>query len=244
MKIIFLLPPSEWKKSWGEYDEEKFSFSFDKPKEIAVNATQKDLKCTWKRYEEWIILNKDFSLYQREYPKGEGLWKKYIESINRYSWVMYNAIDYEWMNNEWKHYFEEHFLILSWMYWILRPLDAIWNYKLPIETKWLYKFWWNKITEKINEINPEYIVNLLPISYSKMIKFANLNSKIVNVNFLKPHPTPLLQEREQFVKISHWVKKIKWEWIKSICEKNITDYNDFWWEVVEKGNEVDVDIVY
>ena len=43
--IIFLLPPSEGKTAGGELTTEKTRFTFDKPLDIAVNATPKDLKC-------------------------------------------------------------------------------------------------------------------------------------------------------------------------------------------------------
>jgi cytoplasmic iron level regulating protein YaaA (DUF328/UPF0246 family) len=161
--------------------------------------------------------------------------------------VMYNSLDYHWLSNKSKKFFDKHFLIFSWMYWIVRPLDKIWNYKLPIETKWLYKYWWDIIPKTIIDLKVDYIVNLLPISYAKLIgeytkcnrhkkkKEAILNAwtKIINVNFVKT----------DWKKISHWVKKIKWEWIKNICENNIVDYRQFWWEVIEYWKVVDVNVI-
>lgn len=240
-KILFLLPPSEGKNSGWEFEKEKLNFNFEKPCDIALKVTEKDLKCSWKRFEEGVGLNKTLTSPQSSPLGGEGA---FIEVINRYSGVMYNAIDYSWMNEEWKDFFENNFLILSWMYWIISPLDIIWNYKLPIETKLLYEFWWTKIIEKINELNIDYIVNLLPISYAKLILWktkkleGNFNEIrkfwIINVNFLK----------EDWKKVSHWVKKIKWEWIKDICEKWITDYENFLGDVVDRENNIiDVNIV-
>ncbi len=91
-KIIFLLPPSEGKKSWGDYEKEELSFEFEKPVDISVNASEKDLKCKWERYGEWIELNKCITS-----PKNQQDCKKgnYLEAINRYSGVMYNAINFE-----------------------------------------------------------------------------------------------------------------------------------------------------
>lgn len=195
MNIIFLIPPSEWKNSENLYQKEELNFVFEKPLIIAKNASEKDLKCTWKRFEEAIYLNKNI----------EKSWS--IESVKRYSWVMYNAIDYFGMSEIWKKYFTENFLIMSWMYWLLKPQDKISNYKLPIETKWLSKYWQEIITNSINNLEADYIVDLLPNSYKKMIDFKKINSKIIEVNFLT----------SDWKKISHWVKKIKWEWIKKIC---------------------------
>jgi len=230
-KIIFLLPPSEWKNTKNRFKKQELSFNFEKPSIIAENVSEKDLKCKWKRFIEWLTLNKNIKNVDT------------IESINRYSWVMYNAIDYKWMDENWKSFFEEKFLILSWMYWIIKPKDKIWNYKLPIETKWLYDFWGTNILEELNSLEVDFVVNLLPISYSKLIFWSNKKQekefnlkrkfKIININFLKP----------DWTKISHWVKKIKWIFIKVTCENLETNYTNFGWEVLEKGNIIDINIV-
>ena len=225
MKVLFLIPPSEWKNSWWERSE-SLSFVFKKPLEIAKNATEKDLKCQWRRYEEAIILNID-------------IWNNTcLEAIERYSGVMYNAIDYAGMNENWKIFFEESFCILSWMYGLLKPRDQIGNYKLPIETKGLYAFWWDQITEALSQTDVDIIVNLLPNAYLKMIQEKKLNKTLVNINFLT-------EKNGKRVKIAHGVKKVKWEWIKKICENTITDYNSFWWEVIKKDNtHIDINIFY
>jgi len=225
MKILFLLPPSEWKNSDNLYEKESLSFDFNKPYDIWISATQKDLKCSWTRYEEWIELNKNILSW----------WT--IESIKRYTGVMYNAIDYFWMSEDWKKYFDNNFLILSWMYWLVKPQDKIGNYKLPIETKWLYDYWSLDIAKKISLLEYDVVVNLLPISYAKLLWLWTKSSKykenldiiiqswkkVVNINFLK----------DDWNKVSHWVKKIKWEWIKNICENSIDDIKNFSWEIIK-----------
>lgn len=234
MKILFLLPPSEGKNSENKYNVEDLTYEFDKPLEIAKNVTEKDLKCKWDRFLEWVELNKNINNSETN------------TAISRYSWVMFNAIDYAWMNSWWKTFFEDNFLMLSGMYWVVKPLDKIGNYKLPIETKWLYDFWWDILVEKIIDIKPDYIVNLLPISYMRLLWLANCKKhiykrelilkswiKIININFLK----------EDWNKISHWVKKIKWEWIKYICEKNVTSFEQFRWEVVNNWGIIDINII-
>ena len=241
MKILFLLPPSEGKNKdmeWkSSFSTENLSFKFEKPLNIACNVTEKDLKCSWKRFEEWLEFNKILCKDSRSAIPT-------MKAINRYSWVMFNAIDYSWMTNPWKEFFEQQFLILSGMYGILKPLDTIWNYKLPIESKWLLDFWEDKIIREINKQWVDYVVNLLPISYSKLILWKNkkvweeFNKLrkfwIININFLKL----------DWKKISHWVKKIKWEWVKNICEKAIENYDKFWGEVVDrKEGIIDVNII-
>jgi len=41
MKTLFLIPPSEGKKQWWELINEKLSYDFKKPYEIAKNASEK-----------------------------------------------------------------------------------------------------------------------------------------------------------------------------------------------------------
>lgn len=234
MKILFLLPPSEGKNPENKYEREETTYKFNKPLSIASTVTEKDLKCSWDRFNEWLELNKNIENSST------------TEAINRYSWVMYNAIDYSWMTDIWKKFFEDNFLIFSGMYWIIKPLDKIGNYKLPVWKVELYKFWWDMVPDAIIEEKPNYIVNLLSGDYAKMIglgtkcnrhkkkleKILNSWIKVININFLK----------EDWKKISHWVKKIKWEWIKNICETWIVDYNQFGWEVVEEWNVIDINI--
>jgi predicted DNA-binding protein len=64
-----------------------------------------------------------------------------------------------------------------------------------------------------------------------------LNSKIIHVNFFT-------EKDDRIVKLAHGVKKIKWEWIKNICENGIEDYNDFWWQVEEKWGHIHVHILH
>lgn len=105
------------------------------------------------------------------------------------------------------------------MYWLLKPTDFIWNYKLPIETKWLSSYWKEKITEILIKQNLDYIIDLLPDSYKKMIDYKKL-SNIIKVNFLTT-------KNWKIQKISHWVKVIKWKFIKQICQNKWIDLSKY-----------------
>jgi len=199
MKTIYLLPPSEGKNMWWVEWEESTSFSFKKPVDIWKNATEKDLKCSGKRYEEGIELNSHIQESQK------------LSAISRYSGVMYNAIDYTGMTEGGRQYFDEHFLILSGMYGILRPSDMIGNYKLPVETKWLKDFWGDHITDALNNLDVDMVVDLLPGSYAKMIQWKEIQATVVRINFLHT-------KNGELKKMTHGVKKVKGEYIKKWCE--------------------------
>lgn len=107
---------------------ELLSFPFQKPLVIAQNATEKDLKCSGKRYQEALDLN---ATIEKSLT---------LPAIERYDGVMFDAINYEGLSSEGKRYFDQHFLIFSGIYGLVKPQDRIGNYKLPIETKGLYQF--------------------------------------------------------------------------------------------------------
>ena len=101
------------------------------------------------------------------------------------------------------------------MYGIVRPKDLIGNYKLPIEVRGLYDFWGNKIAKRIIAENPDYIINLLPKSYEKLLKIReNLgqlkerNIKILNMIFVSKNGE----------KFSHNTKVLRGKFLKNVVE--------------------------
>jgi len=195
-----LLPPSEWKKIW--WIQWKSSIEWALPLLIAKNASEKDLKCTGKRYEEWIFLNKNVYI------------SAVMPAIERYTWVMFSAIDYFSLKKEWKRFFDMYVRIVSWMYWLIKPRDYIANYKLPVDTKWLRLFWWEKLTQKLQW--EDFIIDLLPLAHKKYINFQFLEthwSHIVHCDFF-----------DWEKKLTHWVKWAKWYRVHIIAELGIKDY--------------------
>lgn len=81
-RLIFLLPPSEGKHPDGRLSEEILSFPHQKPLEIAVGATEKDLKCSGHRYEAAKFLNTHITKSTT------------LPAIERYDGVMFRALSY------------------------------------------------------------------------------------------------------------------------------------------------------
>lgn len=220
-----MLPPSEGKNKWWTNLQKKLSFEFTEPKFIAQNATEKDLKCSGKRYAEAMKLNQSIS------------WSwEFLPAIERYSGVMYNAISYENLSVSHKNYFADHIVILSGYYGLLRPLDSIANYKLPIDTKWLLAFWKWKLEWMLCDLQVGVIIDLLPWSYKKMINFSKLKQKVIHVDFYE-----IIEWTKK--KHTHSVKKIKGQWLSDIVQENI----NFWNYVHDirhfKNNEYELKII-
>lgn len=209
MKTLFLIPPSEWKYSLWEHDIEKTTHQFSKPYHIAKNATAKDLKCQWMRHELWIHLNKNIE-------QGP-----FCPAIQRYNGVMFKAINYSSMSPAAQTYFDDHFLIVSGLYGLLAPKDLIANYKLPIETKALRQFRWTQLTDALNSLTVDIIVDLLPLSYKKVIDFSSLKAKVISIDFLK------VNKKWEKKKLTHGIKTIKGKRIHDVCEK---------WEIMSLDN--------
>lgn len=199
---LFLIPPSEGKTPWGNDKKEILTFHFKKPLEIASLATEKDLKCTGKRYAEATELNRQ-------------LWSTgYLSAIERYSGVMYDHIWYHTLSPSAQAFFDEHFLILSGMYGLLKPQDKIADYKLPVETKSIVDFWGTRIIETILSLKPSKLYLLLPNSYKKLLQLKQFTPVLhqAEIEVIEPDFTTFEGE-----KITHNTKILRGDRIRSIC---------------------------
>lgn len=199
---LFLIPPSEGKTPWGNGKKEILSFDFAKPLGIASLATEKDLKCTGKRYAEALALN-------------HTLWHSgYVAAIDRYSGVMYDHIWYHTLSPSAQAFFDEHFLILSGMYGLLKPQDQIADYKLPVETKWIIDFWGTSIIDTIIALKPDKLYLILPNSYKKLLqlKYSTPLLHQAGIKVIEPDFTTF-----EGKKMTHNTKILRGERIRSVC---------------------------
>lgn len=194
---LYLLPPSEG-KAWGWIDASMSCF-FDLPVpyEVVKNATSKDLKCTGKRYEEAMMVNQTIAS------------SPVFPAMQRYTGVLYNALGYATMTSEQQQWIDEHVLILSWMFWLVKPTDLIPNYKLPIETKWLRAYRLTQCTDALiaycqkNEVDE--IIDLLPGSYQRMIDWKTIHKSSIK------HTIP---DFSFAWKVTHMIKATRWAWLR------------------------------
>ncbi len=89
---------------------------------------------------------------------------------------------------------QKHLRILSGLYGILRPLDLMQAYRLEMglklavkNTKNLYEFWDNRVTEAINaefkKQKENTLINLASNEYFKVIQKKNLNGTVITPAF-------------------------------------------------------------
>jgi len=108
----------------------------------------------------------------------------------------YVGFDVEQLDSEDLQFAQDHLLILSGLYGLLRPMDLMQPYRLEMGTKLtnsrgknLYEFWGSRITEKINETLEDHkektVVHLASQEYFKSIQRKQLRAQVITPVFLE-----------------------------------------------------------
>ena len=103
---------------------------------------------------------------------------------------VYNGIDAPNLSKKDLKFAQDNLRMLSGLYGVVRPLDLIAPYRLEMGTKLanpkgknLYEFWGDKISQVLNEDEPEVIINLASNEYFKGIDQKALKANIINIAF-------------------------------------------------------------
>lgn len=108
---------------------------------------------------------------------------------------VYWGLDARNLDEDTLSYAQNHLRILSGLYGVLRPMDAIQPYRLEMGTKLatargksLYEFWDNKIAKSLKTDLADHadgtIVNLASNEYFKAVDKDTLGAPIINAKFL------------------------------------------------------------
>ncbi len=135
------------------------------------------------------------------------------QAILTFNGDVYEGLDAKSFTDEDFEFAQKHLRIISGLYGVLRPLDLIQAYRLPMGTKLvnsrgknLYQFWGDIITETLNrtldEFGYKYLINLASNEYFKAIKPEKLNAKII---------TPVFKENKNgtYRVVSFYAKKAR-----------------------------------
>ena len=105
---------------------------------------------------------------------------------------VYTGIDKKNFNQKDFDFAQKHLRILSGLYGLLRPLDLIQPYRLEMgtdfkkftpEIKNLYEFWKDKISQELNLLKKNHIINLASEEYFSVVNSKKIKAKIINVVF-------------------------------------------------------------
>lgn len=114
------------------------------------------------------------------------------QAILAFDGDVYDGIDKEKYREKDFNFAQEHVVILSGLYGLLRPLDLIKPHRLEMGTdfknikffiKNLYEFWGEKIISEINKNPAKIIVNLASQEYFFAINSKKINKKIIEIIF-------------------------------------------------------------
>jgi len=143
---------------------------------------------------------------------------------------VYTGIDATSLKEKDLDYSQERLRMLSGLYGLLRPLDAILPYRLEMGTKFkndggknLYEFWGDGITQLLKqdmeESNQTVLVNLASNEYFKSIKKKALNKRIV---------TPVFKDLKngQYKVISFYAKKARGLMTRFIIQNQLENPDD------------------
>ncbi len=123
------------------------------------------------------LLDQTYDLYHRFAESNLG-----IKAIDCYKGVVFEQINHQDLNQKQQNYLDSHLVILSAMYGVLEPRDAMWPYRLdmghkPNNTN-LYQYWQEDIDDYFRD--EDCIINLASLEFSKMLK----SQPMINIHFL------------------------------------------------------------
>ncbi len=140
---------------------------------------------------------------------------------------VYTGLDAYTMNEENIQFAQDHLLILSGLYGVLRPLDLMQPYRLEMGTKLetsagknLYEFWDMQITDAINKqlkySKSDTLINLASNEYFKSVKTRNINGQII---------TPAFKDYKngQYKMIGFFAKKARGLMARYLIDHQLTD---------------------
>ena len=152
-----------------------------------------------------------------------------MASVLAFAGDTYQGLDAGRFSKDDLNWAQDHLVILSGLYGILKPLDSIEPYRLEMGSKLktdkgktLYSFWGDKISKSLNlqaeKINTNQIINCASDEYFKVINKSVLNPKVITPTFM--------EERDGKTKIiSFYAKKARGMMARYIVENRLTDIN-------------------
>ncbi len=142
----------------------------------------------------------------------------------------YTGLDYASLEADARHWADGHLRILSGLYGLLRPMDAIAPYRLEMGSRlanpkgaMLYAFWGDKIAKALlaqaQSVGARAVVNCASVEY-----FGAVDQKALNLPVITP---VFLEEQDGQAKIvSFWAKQARGAMARFLCTHHVTDPND------------------
>lgn len=190
--------------------------------EILKGKDKEEIKNLMKLSDKLAELN--YERYQNFANKMTGTNSR--QAIFAFKGDVYDGLDADSLNDPQIKAANDNIAILSGLYGLIRPLDLIQPYRLEMGTKLdnpkgkdLYKFWGDKISKRINELEDDLVINLASNEYFKAVNKNALNAKVVDINFK--------EDKDGKVKvIGIYAKKARGMMARYIVENKVKDLDE------------------
>ena len=222
---LILLPPSEGKSSGGDgLPWSKTTQSFPEL-ESARKEVIKALKTAMKA----PVVERSKLLGVGEAKTDEATKAnlsvnagKTLPTIERYTGVLYDALEYGSLSGKLKKRVDSQVVIFSGLWGILRPGDHIPDYKLKMGAKLptLGKpsvFWKSLISESLADAASDVVWDLLPNEHSAAWD-SSICGRRIRVSFLDD---AVKDGKRTLVTVSHWNKLLKGSLVRFLAESQI-----------------------
>jgi len=209
---LILLPPSEGKASGGDgapLDLE--SLSFEELNPTRARFTRAVVKLSERPRSSRALLGvKGPALEKAMAENAELDTAPTLPAIERYTGVMYDAIDHQSLDSDAQEVFGNSVIIMSGLFGMVRPYDMIPAYKLKMGGKLLRgktcsAVWKRAITKTLAESAEDSVIwDLLPIEHSAAWDSSRVPYKTrFTVKFLERNAAGEMRT------INHWSKLLK-----------------------------------
>ena len=189
MKII-LSPTKTMMNSQFKIEDSTSSFPFFQKEATNIHQLLKGLPI--QKIKSLMKLSENLNI---QTIKDIQLWNS-VKSYKTHAVYGYQGTSFKYLEpQKWKlsdaDYAQNHLLILSGLYGVLRPFDLINKYRLEMGLKFqletsntLTQFWKDKITNYFNSFKEnKFIINLASKEYSNVLDNKSLNSTVIDCVF-------------------------------------------------------------
>ncbi len=160
---LILIPPSEGKTPGGNGRSLKKASSHIKPMIDALSHVKDS---------EWgkILGVKGKALEAAVEANTNILTSPTMAAIERYSGVVYKAIDHTSLDQASRKVFDQSVRIVSAVFGLVKPQDMIPDYKLKIDKLGADKYWKSLNAKTLKDV---FVIDLLPKAHQKAVEYDN-----------------------------------------------------------------------
>lgn len=223
-----LLPPSEGKESGGneekpfrvtqnlkKYNSKKY---LEIERDFIYDSLRRSLSVLREAELEKVFDVKGNNLDEAVELLSDLLNQPTLLAIERFSGVMFKAIDYQSLPEKDQQRFNDSVLFIDGMYGLLAPQDLIPNYKLKIAAKFLdvnvTKYWKERLVGPLGaELKDKVVIDILPEAHRKVI-YTNKAKEVYQVMFAT-------MKNGRLSNVAHNSKKLKGELIRYLVQHDI-----------------------